>query len=374
MSLTNAQVVQQWEKRFNGPTNPHDRLKSVLVDPQGNVIVVGETQGASGWSIIVLKYSSSGHLLWSNGRLGVPYAAVVDSHANVIVTGQIQVSPAYTDILTVKYSANGQVVWERAYNGPSSQSDVAFAIAVDSEDDVYVAGTSHGGGTTRRDFTALKYSPAGLLLWTTRHNGPSNDADDPTALSIDPQDNLIITGFFWYDLDDHLTIKLNAQGQLLWERTYSSGLYYNERPNAVACDQAGNIFIAGSAWNIAENEDFYTYKYTLDGWRVWDIRYDAPGVSGDAAFGIALHENSLYVAGNSSINGAPADIVVVKYRHEGSQAGDVNGDGCVNDIDLLAVLFAFGQTGIGWPEDLNFDQAVDDQDLLLVLLNFGQGC
>ncbi len=53
--------------------------------------------------------------------------------------------------------------------------------------------------------------------------------------------------------------------------------------------------------------------------------------------------------------------------------GDVNGDGCVEDSDLLMVLFAFGSTG-SQPADLNRDGVVDDADLLIVLLNFGAGC
>jgi hypothetical protein len=53
---------------------------------------------------------------------------------------------------------------------------------------------------------------------------------------------------------------------------------------------------------------------------------------------------------------------------------DVNGDGCVDDADLLAVLFAFGQTGSGLAEDINCDGVVDDADLLSVLFAFGSGC
>jgi hypothetical protein len=53
---------------------------------------------------------------------------------------------------------------------------------------------------------------------------------------------------------------------------------------------------------------------------------------------------------------------------------DVNGDGCVDDADLLAVLFAFGQTGSGLPEDIICDGVVDDADLLSVLFAFGSGC
>jgi hypothetical protein len=42
--------------------------------------------------------------------------------------------------------------------------------------------------------------------------------------------------------------------------------------------------------------------------------------------------------------------------------GDVDGNGCVDDADLLSVLFAFG--GSGGPEDTNCDGVVDDADLL----------
>jgi hypothetical protein len=38
------------------------------------------------------------------------------------------------------------------------------------------------------------------------------------------------------------------------------------------------------------------------------------------------------------------------------------------------VLFAFGDTGSRLPEDLNGDGTVDDADLLEVLFNFGSGC
>lgn len=54
--------------------------------------------------------------------------------------------------------------------------------------------------------------------------------------------------------------------------------------------------------------------------------------------------------------------------------GDVNADGCVDDADLLAVLFAFGNTGDCMDEDVNLDGTVDDADLLTVLFNFGNGC
>ncbi len=52
--------------------------------------------------------------------------------------------------------------------------------------------------------------------------------------------------------------------------------------------------------------------------------------------------------------------------------GDVNCDRCVDDADLLQVLFNFG--GNDAASDVNGDGIVDDADLLIVLFNFGSGC
>jgi probable HAF family extracellular repeat protein len=51
--------------------------------------------------------------------------------------------------------------------------------------------------------------------------------------------------------------------------------------------------------------------------------------------------------------------------------GDVDGNGCVDDADLLEVLLGFGRVGVA---DVNCDGIVNDADLLEVLFNFGNGC
>jgi len=56
-------------------------------------------------------------------------------------------------------------------------------------------------------------------------------------------------------------------------------------------------------------------------------------------------------------------------------SGDVDTNGCVDDADLLAILFAFGSAGSNLGRvDVNCDRTVDDADLLIVLFNFGSGC
>ena len=67
-------------------------------------------------------------------------------------------------------------------------------------------------------------------------------------------------------------------------------------------------------------------------------------------------------------------IEVIGEEASSGPEGDVNGSGCVDDADLLAVLFAFGNSDSNLPEDVTRDGTVDDADLLVVLFNFGAGC
>jgi hypothetical protein len=82
-----------------------------------------------------------------------------------------------------------------------------------------------------------------------------------------------------------------------------------------------------------------------------------------------------YCTLNLGINsGVPVTLEIDNIRiYRKAIAGDVNCDGCVDDADLLTVLFEFGSTAIT-PADVNGDGVVDDADLLEVLFNFGNGC
>jgi probable HAF family extracellular repeat protein len=55
----------------------------------------------------------------------------------------------------------------------------------------------------------------------------------------------------------------------------------------------------------------------------------------------------------------------------GRTPGDVDGDGDVDDADLLEVLLAFGCSESCGAADVNGDGVVDDEDLLTILFNFG---
>jgi probable HAF family extracellular repeat protein len=86
----------------------------------------------------------------------------------------------------------------------------------------------------------------------------------------------------------------------------------------------------------------------------------------------AISPDGRYIVGvgyNAATGGREAFLLDTGFPRR----GDVDRNGCVDDADLLAVLFAFGGQGYR-NEDLNWDGTVDDADLLQVLFHFGSGC
>jgi hypothetical protein len=118
------------------------------------------------------------------------------------------------------------------------------------------------------------------------------------------------------------------------------------------------------------------------GWRETQNPIELPVAAGSFSIAVDYRELAPPAADaewfqlNLGVNADRAYTILIDAIHVLVEPvpGDVNGDGCVDDADLLAVLFAFGQSGSGLPEDVNGDGVVDDADLLMVLFNFGSGC
>jgi len=106
-------------------------------------------------------------------------------------------------------------------------------------------------------------------------------------------------------------------------------------------------------------------------WRVPSLELLA--IYSEAFIPFAVH--LLFDRSGQTLLAGQQDGTIVALRNPyPPHPADVNLDGCVDDADVLAVLFAIGQTGEHLHEDVNRDGNVDNQDLILVLTHFGHGC
>jgi uncharacterized delta-60 repeat protein len=207
----------------------------------------GASDGAGGVDLLIAKYNSAGALQWDRTLGGTEsdsgYAVAIDSADNIIVTGQTNSDGAGgLDVLIAKYNSAGALQWDRTLGGTGS--DLGYAVAIDSANNIIVVGETNSDGAGGDDLLIAKYNSAGALQWDRTLGGTGNDVG--YAVAIDSADNIIVTGYTGSDGAggfDVLIAKYNSAGALQWDRTLGGTV--GDRGYAVAIDSADNIIVVG---------------------------------------------------------------------------------------------------------------------------------
>ena len=297
-----------------------------------------------------VKYDSSGHQTWVARYNGpgnaddMAYAMTIDKNGNIYVTGQSMGSGNGTnyDYATIKYDKNGTQLWVARYTSPDDGENTALAIAVDNAGNVYVTGESPDTDN-RYDYTTVKYDSNGHELWVARYAGPG-DSDEPCAILVDSSGNVYVTGTSQENnigIDDCATVKYDDTGRQLWVARYINGT-----PFAMALDKTGNVYIAGCS--NADGEDYLTIKYDNNGNQLWVSSYDGMGNTGNIAHGLAVDgAGNVYVTGQSpgGSNGINDDYATVKYDSNGKELWAVRYNGPANNSDDEACDLAVDSNG-----------------------------
>jgi len=229
-SLCNAQIQQAWVARYNnGITNGTNQAVKMALDTNGNIYVTGFSQN-------------------TNGNLG--YA-------------------------TIKYAANGNQVWAARYDTTNATSAKPLGLVLDSSNNVIVTGNA----------LTVKYDTNGNQLWSAPYAG--------TALAVDPNANVIVTGLG----TNFNTVKLSPGSSNLWAVTYIDvGPTLSQ---SVLADGNGNTYVSGQDGFIYVGYyfqvQFTTVKYDPDGNQLWLASKQSGSVASVRVEGAALDKaNNLY--------------------------------------------------------------------------------
>jgi uncharacterized delta-60 repeat protein len=373
-----------WVRKYNGTASLCDEPYALVIDANGNVYVTGRSKGTdTGFDFLTIKYSSDGESLWTaryntyeNGW-DMAYAIAVDINGNVYVTGSSYDLTTYYDCATIKYNSSGVQQWARRYSYEGNQSDEGKAITVDDAGNVYVTGRSVST-TTSWDYITIKYNAGGTQQWPARYNGTGNYDDGPTGIVVDPSGNVYVTGRsgiapFYYQ---YATVKYSPLGAQRWVRTYLGPGCISSEANDIAIDNQNNIYVTGQSYDTASVTyyDYATVKYDSAGVQKWVARYNGPADNSDLATSIAVDgQSKVYITGYSTGSGTDYDYATIKYFQ--FLRGDANGDGVINVTDvvyLINYLFLVppGPAPIP-PEagDVNCDGVINITDVVY-LINF----
>ncbi|MEO7445110.1 MAG: SBBP repeat-containing protein [Ferruginibacter sp.] len=329
--ISYSQVQEKWVARTqNSSQTTQDVANDIKVDAAGNVYIVGTTEDRRQiieddyrWAMVTIKYDKFGTLIWKRNYARVSIngsGIVVDPQGNVYVVGYQHGAPSAfpkSDFTTVKYNSAGELQWANDYNGPQKSGTSAY-IGLDAVGDVYIAGTSRGVHNPDNsfnedgDYVVVKYSKNGPQIWEKRYNGaaPNNKPDDLRGMKVDPAGNVYVTGSSQKDgRISPATIKYNKDGVELWvKRPNLSG-----RGNEIALDPYGNVYITGGA---------ITIKYNSNGDEQWVSYFSLPNHLCSVKSLVVDNDQNSYVVGYAYPNNPisptePTKIEIVKYNASG---------------------------------------------------------
>jgi hypothetical protein len=248
--------MQEWVARYNGPLNGFDAAASLAMDKNGNVYVTGVSEGiGTGNDFATISYNANGVQQWVtryNGPVNNNDAArdiTLDTDGNVYVTGSsvrgfIQFEGEefpITNYLTIRYNTAGVQQWEATYDGPGGRYIVSrpFALAVDTLGNVYVTGQS-GASTDEEDYATVKYDATGVQQWAARYTSTGFD-HRAFDISLDGSGNVYVTG---QSDENYVTVKYNTNGVQQWVAK-GNDLGFGAVALSITVDVLGNVYVTG---------------------------------------------------------------------------------------------------------------------------------
>ena len=363
-----SQVQQAWVAQYNGPYNSNDWVNDMVVR-NGYVYVTGyEAAGASYYATV--KYDYAGQELWAVGyreATSQAEAMDVDAAGNVYVTGW-QYWEFDIDVVTLKYSPDGELLWEQRYNNAGGNNQ-PNDMAIDASGDIYIAGASWVTEQEDFDVLLLKYNSDGELLWDRTLDNGDGQLDTGYALSIDPDGNAIVAGF---TEPNAYLVKYSPTGDLLWDSEFD-GFSTNDEWRRVETDATGNIYVLGEISPPGEPNYLWTNKYDPDGNILWEQNYTGTADKSCYAGNLALTaDGGVVICGQSWDDPSNISIVTIRYASDGTElwqrlekAGytHASGDDVAIDAEGHIYVTGYGYNYTYW-EDIITLGYTSDGDLL----------
>lgn len=252
----------------------------------------------------------------STGELG---QCAVDPQGNIYHYGIIASPPitASRRFQLVKFSPTGQRLWSRDLVTELRNSR---GICVDSNSNVYVA--SQLGTGTLQTIEVIKLDSSGNLLNRLRVTPPA-EYDTVTFytsgnIAVDSSNNLYVAGYYRIKSDgtsQSFVHKYDSSGALTWQVKLS----VNPIVTAIVPDKDGNIYVVGRQQLTASSEGF-VLKLNSSGTLLWQYSTNFWPVGGNTDIKLAAvdAQNSLYVAGLNGDGGGLNTNCIFKISSAGS--------------------------------------------------------
>jgi len=238
-------------------------------------------------------------------------------------------------------------LWQSTYDGPVHGEDKVTGLVTDAACRCFLTGYSYGD-TTDYDFATICVDSTGTTRWTSRYGSPLHCEDRSWCLARDSAGNIIASGGTIADFAvgwDFQTIKYHPSGDTAWLRRQDFTLQCDDKPVALGVGPGNVIWIAGASrrkpgpGNSRSDWDISIVKYSPAGEILLTRLYDGTGRLDDYASSLAIDDSgNCYIEGKTTSVSAGTDIVLLKYRSDGTLAWHRDIDGPARASDMAAVV------------------------------------
>ncbi|MBM3329161.1 MAG: hypothetical protein FJY67_06790 [Calditrichaeota bacterium] len=182
------------------------------------------------------------------------------------------------DALVMKVDAEGRLEWERRL-GNQNDNETLRAVVLADDGGCAVAGVS---SVNNSDFLVLRLDEFGDIVWSNTYGG--NLHEFATGITGDGEGGFLICG---KRADNGYIIRIDGDGELIWERIYDFGGQYDVFTNIVS--REGDYALCGSGGNArqpllaiidGEGELIFSRIFNHDdnrGRMIWDFDITADG-------------------------------------------------------------------------------------------------
>jgi len=261
------------------------------------------------------------------GGLGEDVANAVQptSDGGYIMAGYTNSSGAGGfDAWLIKTNPDGHEIWQRTFGGMND--DYASSVLATSDGCFILAGFTSSSGAGSDDGWLIKVDSDGNEIWQRTYGGTYSD----WVNSVQPTSDggYIMAGPTWHSntfSSDAWLIKVDSEGRAIWQRTFSGA--GNDWVESVQSTPDGGYIMAGHTGLVTpvgkgarlSSEDAWLIKTDSEGNEFW--RRIFGGADDDMAFSIQTNSDGSYImAGFTCSSGAGGrDTWLIKVDSDGNE-------------------------------------------------------
>lgn len=369
---TGAQTIDLVQSHLFGGGR-EDFGYSVQATMDGGFIVAGITAsfGAGDRDVWLIKFSAMGNMQWDR-----TYGGIYDdmgryctqtSDSGFIITGTTQSSAmAKDDVWLIKTDSNGDMLWSQVFGG--SENDLGSCVQQALDGGYVILGRTESFGNGSYDFWLIRTSATGHLIWEQTYGGNADDLG--YTLHQTPDGGFLLAGYtgsYGAGMMDLWLIQTDELGQEQWSRTY--GGRHDDYGASVDLTSDGGYIIAGETHSFGNDAgDAWLIKTDLLGQAEWSKTFGGNGC--DGAFPAAQSNDGgfIMVGWTESYGTGDSDIWLIKTDETGAEMLNATyggpgmdwGLGLQETPDGRCLITGFEYNGL----ENGFDLALIDDDLI----------